>query len=397
MPSLKLLADDLTGALDTAAEFVGLFGALDVFWSAASIPACQHQFSIDSGTRERTPDEAFDIVRELAPLLAGANVAYKKIDSLSRGPWVAELDACLRTGLWDACLVAPAFPHQGRRTRAGQQYALAQDGRWSAVGQNIIVQFGERGLEARLERFPAKWTPVRVKKTRQNKKLEPRSDPIGTEKALGDPSAGLARGISVFDADSDADLDRIVQIGRRYTGRLLWCGSGGLASALARGTDVSVPAILKRPVLGVFGSDHSATSAQLAACDGIMVRTADVRRDLEPIRRRLDDGVALVKLETPGIFSRAEAAQHFAHQIMHLGPSLDPPGTLLIAGGETLKALSVAVGAGALQVSGRLEPGVPRSLIKDGPWAGVDVISKSGAFGPPDLWRKLLIRNGFEF
>jgi hypothetical protein len=35
-----------------------------------------------------------------------------------------------------------------------------------------------------LERFPAKWAPVRVKKTRQNKKLEPRSDSIGTEKAL---------------------------------------------------------------------------------------------------------------------------------------------------------------------------------------------------------------------
>src|SRR5882757_998754 len=34
------------------------------------------------------------------------------------------------------------------------------------------------------ERFPAKWTPVRAKKTRQNKELEPRSDSIGTEKAL---------------------------------------------------------------------------------------------------------------------------------------------------------------------------------------------------------------------
>src|ERR1700760_3858921 len=34
----------------------------------------------------------------------------------------------------------------------------------------------------RLERFRAKWIPVRVKKTRQNKKLEPRSDSIGTDK-----------------------------------------------------------------------------------------------------------------------------------------------------------------------------------------------------------------------
>src|ERR1700726_5321605 len=37
----------------------------------------------------------------------------------------------------------------------------------------------------RLERFRAKWIPVRVKKTRQNKRLEPGSDSIRTDKALG--------------------------------------------------------------------------------------------------------------------------------------------------------------------------------------------------------------------
>ena len=35
-----------------------------------------------------------------------------------------------------------------------------------------------------LERFQAKWTPVRVKKTRQIKNLDPRFDSIETEKAL---------------------------------------------------------------------------------------------------------------------------------------------------------------------------------------------------------------------
>ena len=360
MPSLRLLADDLTGALDTSAEFVGLFGPLDVFWSAASVPVNQDRFSIDSGTRELEANEAFAIARELAPMLAGATMAYKKIDSLLRGPWVAEVDACLRTGCWDACIVAPAFTYQGRRTRAGQQYALAPDGSWSAVGKNIIEQFRECGVEAR----------------------------------LGDPVAGLQRGISVFDAETDEDLDRIVQIGRRYAGAVLWCGSGGLAGALARGTDVNLPGTLKRPVLGVFGSDHLTTAAQLARCEGIVVRTADVRPSLDRIRQRLDDGVALVKLETPGTASRADAAQHFAREIAHLGQSIDPPATLLIAGGETLKALSIAVGARALQVFGRLEPGVPRSAIRGGSWAGVNVISKSGAFGPPDLWWKLLSQNG---
>jgi hypothetical protein len=35
-----------------------------------------------------------------------------------------------------------------------------------------------------VERFQAKWRPVRVKKTRQIKNLEPRFDSIETEKAL---------------------------------------------------------------------------------------------------------------------------------------------------------------------------------------------------------------------
>jgi hypothetical protein len=42
-------------------------------------------------------------------------------------------------------------------------------------------------LSSTLERFQAKWTPVRVKKTRQNKKIEPRSDTIGTERAIAAP------------------------------------------------------------------------------------------------------------------------------------------------------------------------------------------------------------------
>src|SRR5882672_4872691 len=47
-----------------------------------------------------------------------------------------------------------------------------------------VPRFASTSSVLHLERFPAKWMPVRVKKTRQNKKIEPRSDSIGTEKAL---------------------------------------------------------------------------------------------------------------------------------------------------------------------------------------------------------------------
>jgi hypothetical protein len=53
-------------------------------------------------------------------------------------------------------------------------------------------------LRYRLEHFRAKWTPVRVKKMRQNKNIEPRSDSIGTEKALDARGVGFFVGAGFF-------------------------------------------------------------------------------------------------------------------------------------------------------------------------------------------------------
>lgn len=359
MPSLRLLADDLTGALDTSAELVGQFGPLEVCWSASTIMPDHASFAIDSGTRELSPDQAFAIVRDVAPRLADGTIAYKKIDSLLRGPWVAELDACLRLGAWDACILAPAFVHQGRRTINGQQYARAADGGWSAVGKKIIEQLRERNLEAR----------------------------------QSSTSTGLSAGINVFDAETEDDLDRIAAVGKNYPGKVLWCGSGGLASALGRGTDVSASHKLKGPTLGIFGTDHRTTLLQLAACEPVVIRSADIARDIDRIKQALDKGVAFVKFEVPSAVSRDKVAERFASEIASLSRSIERPGSLIVAGGETLKAQAVAVGARALRVLGRLEPGIPKSVIEGGDWSGVEVISKSGAFGTADVLRKLLQQN----
>src|SRR5262245_11291892 len=360
MPSLRLLADDLTGALDTAAEFVGLCGPFDVVWAKAPprIPSC---IAVDTGTRERDKAQSVAIVESLAPLLRDGSISYKKVDSLLRGPWAAELGACLRQGFWMCCIVAPAFTFQGRCTRNGQQYARAQDGSWSAVGSNLLAQLTAEGIEARPGRFDAE----------------------------------LTAGVHVFDAESDHDLDRVAAIGRRATQHVLWCGSGGLAGALARDSDASAPSRLRRPVLGLFGSDQQTTAAQLAACGPAVVALPDVSLDnAGRVRRKLaSDGVALVKFDLAQGLSRGEAAECIARMLASLTAALDPPGTLIVAGGETLKALCDALGAHALKVSGRFVPGLPRSTIQGGRWDGLEVISKSGAFGEANLWRTLLQNN----
>lgn len=359
MTNVRLLADDLTGALDTAAEFVGLCGPFDVSWGDAPAPPGVQSLAIDSGTRERSKADSVEIVGRLAQQLQGGTIAYKKVDSLLRGAWAAELGACLRSGHWASCVVAPAFDYQGRRTVGGQQFARTVQGDWHRVGDNLLAQLRLEGIEAR----------------------QGRADTL--------PQGG----VQVFDAESDIELDRIVEMARRMPGPVLWCGSGGLAGALARSHRADAPSQLKRPVLGLFGSDQAATASQLAACGEATVALIEGEGGARVQRKLADDGVALVKFALADGLSRAEAAQRIARELAALVAVLDPPGTLIVAGGETLKAVCVSLGAQALRVTGRIVPGLPRSVLQGGRWAGVEIISKSGAFGARELWRDLLRDN----
>ena len=188
-------------------EFVGLCGPVEVRW-ANRLPAIIPQsLAIDSGTRECTRAEAAEIVHGLAPLLRDATVAYKKVDSLMRGAWPGELAACFGLGAWRHCVMAPAFPYQERRTQGGRQFARSGDGSWSAAGADIATELRAEGL-------------------------------IAVKGSLTDT---LADGISVFDAETEEDLDRVVAVGHSAAGPVLWCGSGGLARALARGHNVRRP------------------------------------------------------------------------------------------------------------------------------------------------------------
>ena len=130
MSMLRLLADDLTGALDSAARFVPLVGPVPVVWSGEPPPGTM---AMDSGTRDLDPREAAEAMRRLAGTLVG-DIAFKKIDSLLRGHVVMELAACLPG--FDHCVFAPAFPFQGRITRGGHQ--LVRDGNdWRDTGTDL--------------------------------------------------------------------------------------------------------------------------------------------------------------------------------------------------------------------------------------------------------------------
>jgi uncharacterized protein YgbK (DUF1537 family) len=360
MITLRLLADDLTGALDTAAQLAPLVGRLPVLWAgrlpAAFPPSC----AIDSGTREKRELDAVTGLAALAQALGGSMLAFKKVDSLLRGHVAAELAACLRTSRWSYCVVAPAFPHQGRVTRGGVQFARTHDGSWREVG-NLLGQLAAAGVAAR----------------------------------LGEPGAMLRPGVTVFDAERDADLQAVARLGADAAGPILWCGSAGLAHALAQNAQPPEPVRPEGKVLGLFGSDHETTARQLAACGGCWLRISGNKLDARQVEARLaSDGVALVSLDLPPGLERDEAARQIARSFGSIIQQIEPPGTLLVGGGETLRGVCAAVDAEALEVGGQLEPGVPHSVIRGGSWDGVTVVSKSGSFGGPNIWRDLLAQSG---
>jgi D-threonate/D-erythronate kinase len=305
---LRLLADDLTGALDAAARLVPMAGPLPVVWDYANVPGTA---AIDSGTRDRPPDEVFSRIGQFAPLLEGADIAFKKIDSLLRGHVALELAACMR--FFDHCVLAPAFPFQGRITRGGRQLFRDQVA-WRDTGVTL------RGMH---------------------------------------------------DAETDADLDDIVAEGRALSGRVLWCGTGGLAGALSAHLPVPKPA-LAPPILALIGSDHPVSQAHIASV---------------PEHRR----AAVVVCDIPSCTSRAEARQQIRATFTATLRNIERPGTLFVTGGETLRDVCIDLGASHLEVDGELEPGVPTSILRGGSWDGQRIVSKSGAFGDAGFLARLLL------
>src|SRR5580692_9862797 len=124
MTTLRLIADDLTGALDTAAQFTGRIGPLPVLLDRTTA-APEASYALNLSCRDGDEKTAVACTRHSLGCYYGADLAFKKIDSLLRGHWAAELAEIIKSGTFRRIVLAPAVPAHGRVTRDGLQM-LAQ-------------------------------------------------------------------------------------------------------------------------------------------------------------------------------------------------------------------------------------------------------------------------------
>jgi uncharacterized protein YgbK (DUF1537 family) len=348
MTSLRLLADDLTGALDSAAPF-SLWGPVQVAWSDEAFTPGQDLVALDGETRDMAPDAARDVVRRWLSHGAPARVTFKKIDSLLRGNTLAELDVCCQTTRYATVVVAPAFPAQQRITRGATQQARDDRGApWRDIGPKLTAVLpGARSV------------------------------------AAGEMRGGA--GVVVCDAETQEHLDEIARC-PGWERPVLWCGTSGLARALSG----APPGIFPGParnVLVLLGSEHAATQAQLADLEGARPGTqvAGVNTDAAGTAAGLAGTLATRRIASLGMappLSAAAAADWFSEVFDHL-VGLCRPDLIVCGGGETARRLCAAAGVRSLLVRGEWKPGFPVSIIEGGPWAGARLVTKAGAFGSP--------------
>ena len=342
----RVLADDLTGALDTAAVLGGGSAAVPVFLGRPGESSNGGVAVVATATRDVAP-ETLD--RHLAPSLewlAGGEAAYKKVDSLLRGNTFAEL-AWLQgrqPRRFRHIVFAPAYPAQGRFT-GGNQHWVGEPGSPGSIG-DLQRCFAAQGLRAVT------------------------GDTLDACRA----AAGDQPSVLVPRVLDDSALEAIAAWQHRPESHdWLWAGSAGLAQALGRepGLPTSSHALPPRP---------AGQGLLLVTCS----RHAVVREQLSRLQNRLPDGLDLHDLSQSQPLSPDRADALLQARARDLTTRLERPGLLLVIGGDTLLALCRAAGVHALRAGACARPGWGQATLVGGAWDGVACLSRSGAFGGPD-------------
>ncbi|NPV09581.1 MAG: hypothetical protein HPY83_16680 [Anaerolineae bacterium] len=384
LPAVTVMADDLTGALDTVVKFAGTGRRVSVVWRPRA--AAGDVLALDTETRDLAPQEATAALSAWVPLVQG--LLYKKMDSTLRGPFAAEACALVRAKRMKGALYAPAFPSAGRTVIEGRlllegvpvaETQFGADPSWpvreSGVSLVVAAQTGRR---------PGHLTLAQVR---------------GGADAIAE-ALDRSDGSAVADAETDADL---TELARALLLRREWLpvGSAGLAGALAREMGfchrVGEPAGIHRGYVLVCGSAHPASRRQVMRLTrevGIEAWTVGpgVSASLPLSLREAYSRTGLVALMAPPERLLGDEAgflqDALAQAASQAVQELDARG-IFVTGGQTLLAVLKALDVEELSPESEVAPGLVLSWAEADGGRRLQVISKAGGFGEEDVLLRL--------
>lgn len=357
-----IVADDLTGACDSAVAFTERGKTVEVLLKEGVETSFGGVRAISTESRDLPAEVAAKRVQDALLRVRGRGEVFKKVDSVFRGNSFVEVRAALDCLPYDLAILSPAYPAMGRTVRDGVLQVCEAGYRRSI---NLCAGLYETGVSD----------------------IALHSVAAVSGKSLRDVMEASCR-VVLCDAESDADLIATVEEARKIAQRILWIGSGGLAHALAS----KLPRVeLPKRIGGMggavvlfVGSDHTVTRQQLEKLKG-STAVPVVEASIEDFSGVPSDSQVVI-LNVPRLTSEDLVGRAVSLLASH------GIGCCLMTGGDTAALVCRASGAHSLQLTEEFSPGLPQGIVQGGTLDQLPVVLKSGGFGKEDVLREFVDR-----
>ena len=412
--STVIIADDLTGANDTALQYFkkGCSSKIIIdidqnFEDASSVDV----WAISTESRNTNEETAVrNVVKVSEKLKNSLNTEsfYKKIDSTLRGNTGVEIIALLEVTQKDVALIAPAYIEEGRTTIGGYQLL-----------NGMAIERTQCALDPKAPIYDS-YIPDILKKD-LNPQLFDLIDVIGFNTVV--KGAGpivlkinelvqKGKKVIVIDALSNTDLEQIALAIEKSNYDILPCGSAGLANALSktRGEDTNIELntrIPNYPKLIISGSATQLTAKQIQNLKEeekniffIDLSTKDIidgikKEMIDEIVQKLNQGIDVVvhssDINKELLYEEAEnqlidagiAKNEFAGKITDYLSDLTfeieqlSKFILIMIGGETSYKCAIKIDSRYLEVQDAILPAIPLCVDAN----NKIIVTKSGNFG----------------
>jgi uncharacterized protein YgbK (DUF1537 family) len=432
--SVGIVADDLTGACDTALQFFSAQAQTHILLdfqklanqelSQAASEQDNQVWAINTGSRHMQPLEAQSMVRQAVAFgrdKLGVENFYKKIDSTLRGHIAQECLGMLDELKAQCAVIVPAYPQEGRRTVGGYQLVRGVPVEKTVVARDPLFPVRQSHVPTLLEQATR---PGLVGHIPLSMVLHGAGPVLVKLKELIEEGKKLV----VIDATSHEDLEQIalaIEKAQKYA-RVVPCGSAGLANALAalwtnRPELGANPVKGKRslqaspsPILIVNGSTTDTTRTQTlrlmenyayygqGSSLELFELTPDQILGLSPLDGLLENLLAALGERNTVVLSSAlkeeacartmnlakehnlsdlEASERAQKVLSMLAESVyrHKPVKLVLVGGETTCQVCQDLRSTQLEILAEADDSIPLSTDSQGRW----IITKSGGFGTP--------------
>lgn len=396
--SVLIIADDFTGANDTAVQFSKLGFQTISTLNLELLDEYLRKFNVVAISTESRSDEPLIAYKKLYEV--GIKIKhydnvllYKKIDSTLRGNIVDEIKGLFDAIQPDLVVFAPAYPKQGRTTLKGihlvngipvDQTFYGRDPKKPVKSSYVPSFFNDV--------FGTLYTHIFLENLRS-----------GEFRNLLNKYKVLS-----FDVENENDLKIIVENLIEFGGKILWVGSAGLAEVLA--STAIIGNFVGKPVLLVVGSLNDLTRRQLTNfierfnCKLIKLNIKNLliafdeecSKVINQVKEALKIGADIIITTSyypdqinEGKFIASEMGLSISEVSARIADNVGKIVSnimrefgvktfsgLFTTGGDITMAVMKNAGIDSLEVVGEVEPGIPLLRFDD-----LHIVTKAGGFG----------------